>query len=145
MVRQCGFTLIELIITIAILALLLAVGVPFTQRWGQSARVQQVESTLKQGFAHAKAIALRNPNGVKDGTATAAVLTLTGDSFFVCEGAPSSCGASNAVWQASKSANTSITIGANTAWSLGLTAQGLAASSNYTVSDGNESATGNLH
>ncbi|AOY00669.1 prepilin-type N-terminal cleavage/methylation domain-containing protein [Jeongeupia sp. USM3] len=138
MVDGRGFTLIELMITIAILALLLAVGVPFTQRWGQSARVQQVESTLKQGFAHAKAVALRNPTGATTGSA--AVLRLEGDDLVVCEGAVT-CTTANAVWRGSKPTSTTISLnGLATTGGLGFSNQGMATASSYTVSDGDETS-----
>ncbi|BCL76545.1 hypothetical protein JHS3_22810 [Jeongeupia sp. HS-3] len=136
MVIHRGFTLIELMITIAILALLLAVGVPFTQRWGQSARVQQVDSTLKQGFAHAKAVALRNPSGATTGNA--AVLRLVDNELLVCEGAVT-CTTTNAVWRGSKPTSTTISL-TGLATGLGFSNQGMATVSSYSVSDGDETS-----
>lgn len=75
-----GFTLIELMITITLFALLLVVGVPLTQSWTNSAYQRDAAGLLKQGLSRTKSIALRNQGKVQD-TAPAAVLCLSGQSL----------------------------------------------------------------
>ena len=56
-----GFTLIELLVTLAILAVLALAAVPLTVDWVHSARTLEARGLLLQGYAAAKAVALRNP------------------------------------------------------------------------------------
>ena len=56
-----GFTLIELMITIAIMALLLLAALPFTRDWVDSNRQMQARHLLWEGMAQTRAYALRNP------------------------------------------------------------------------------------
>ncbi len=71
--RTKGFTLIELMITIAIFGILLAIGAPFTKAWSDSAKQREAAGVLKQGISRAKATALRNPEGARDDVAAAAL------------------------------------------------------------------------
>lgn len=73
MMRAKGFTLIELMITIAIFGILLAIGAPFTKAWSDSAKQREAAGVLKQGISRAKATALRNPEGARDDVAAAAL------------------------------------------------------------------------
>ena len=63
-----GFTLIELMVTLAILALLLLVAAPLAGDWASGTRTHQGRATLVQAYAQAKALALRNPCGIDDGS-----------------------------------------------------------------------------
>ncbi len=75
MVNMRGFTLIELMVTLAILAMLLLMAAPLAADWVHGARTLQARGTLVQGFENAKALALRNPCGAPNETqAYAAVL-----------------------------------------------------------------------
>lgn len=56
-----GLTLIELMVTLAVLAFLLLLGVTLGSDWVHSAHTQQARSDLEQGWGLAKALALRNP------------------------------------------------------------------------------------
>ncbi len=78
--RSRGFTLIELMITIALFGLLLFVGVPLTQSWTNSSYQRDAAGLLKQGISRAKATALRNQGAVQD-TAPAAVLCHSGQNL----------------------------------------------------------------
>ncbi|MCD9030605.1 type II secretion system GspH family protein [Luteimonas sp. Y-2-2-4F] len=62
--RARGFTLIELVVTIAIMAMLLLVGMPFTRDWVEGARQLQARSQLQEAVSQARAMALRNPSGL---------------------------------------------------------------------------------
>ena len=61
--RPCGFSLIELMITVALVAVLAVAAMPFAQSWMDGNRQLQVRSQLLMGVAQARALALRNPNG----------------------------------------------------------------------------------
>lgn len=56
-----GFTLIELLVTIAIMVSLLLASVPLISDWMYSAQTRDAQAKLVQGFATAKALALRDP------------------------------------------------------------------------------------
>lgn len=61
--RPGGFSLIELMVTLAVVAVLAAAALPFAQSWRDSNRQLQMRSQLMSGIAQARALALRNPNG----------------------------------------------------------------------------------
>ena len=71
-----GFTLIELIVTLAILAMLLLMAAPLAADWVHGARTLQARGTLVQGFENAKALALRNPCADPNATGTPAAAAL---------------------------------------------------------------------
>lgn len=73
-----GFTLIELMIGVAIMAMLLLLAMPFTRDWIDSNRQLQARSVLWEAIAHARAIALRNPSGVADSAMLASSLQRNG-------------------------------------------------------------------
>ena len=79
-----GFTLIELLVTLAILAMLLLMAAPLATDWVHGAQTLQARGTLVQGFAQAKALALRNPCEAPNATGThAASLQATTDDATV--------------------------------------------------------------
>lgn len=59
-----GFTLIELAITLVLVALLLLMAVPFARGWIDNNRQLQIRSLLWEGISQARALALRNPNAL---------------------------------------------------------------------------------
>lgn len=61
-----GFTLVELMVVLTILALLLLMAAPLATDWVSSARTHQSRATLVQFHAQAKALALRNPCAVAE-------------------------------------------------------------------------------
>ena len=71
-----GFTLIELMVTLAILAMLLLMAAPLAADWVHGARTLQARGTLVQGFENAKALALRNPRADPNATGTPAAAAL---------------------------------------------------------------------
>lgn len=60
MKRQLGFTLVELMIVIAVLAFLILATVPLTGAWVQSADVTEVHGDFTEAVGRAKAAAMRN-------------------------------------------------------------------------------------
>lgn len=72
--RPGGFTLIELMIVITLMAMLLLMAMPFLHAWIASNRQMQVRSQLWEGIAQVRALALRNP-GAFDASEAAAVLS----------------------------------------------------------------------
>lgn len=69
-----GFTLLELMITIVIMALLLLAAMPFTGAWVDGTRQMRARSNLIEAVGHARALAMRNPEAVASGEPVAAVL-----------------------------------------------------------------------
>lgn len=71
--KQGGFTLIELMITIAVLAILLFVGSSLTRAWVDRSHVDSAISAVKNATFQARAAALRNTNNQPSTLAAASV------------------------------------------------------------------------
>lgn len=56
-----GFTLVELMVGLAVMAMLLLAALPLGRYWVNSNRQMQMHSTLLEGVSQARALALRNP------------------------------------------------------------------------------------
>lgn len=108
--RTSGFTLIELMVTIAIFGILLFIGVPLTKAWTDSANQRNAAGLLKHGISRAKATALRNPGAALD-NAPAAVLCRSGQTlnlFSIANAQSINCAStSNILWTAQLPASTS--------------------------------------
>lgn len=145
-----GFSLIELVVTLAILAILLLMAVPFTTSWVQSARVNDAKSKLLQSYELARALAQRNPNDTR-APAVAAGIKVDGETLLVCLGNPASTAtcvkdASAVKWWSALPAGTTVVVGTAGNTTLGLDNTGLPLSaSNFTVTNGNVNETGSLH
>ena len=70
---QRGFTLIELMIVLLIMAMIVLVAAPFTRAWSSSARLTEGKGIMMQAVGRAIALSQRNPMGV-DNNFTAAAL-----------------------------------------------------------------------
>lgn len=139
-----GFTLIELLVTISIMVTLLLAAVPLITDWVYSAQTRDSQAKLQQGFATAKALALRNPGQVSlPGTAAGLRLMTSGatTTVLVCSGAPASSdcvpdGAS-VYWKTDYPASVSTTLTSATPMMLGLDNRGTPLSATgYTLSRG---------
>ncbi|MGE6333490.1 pilus assembly FimT family protein [Stenotrophomonas sp. NPDC077659] len=84
--RQQGVTLIELMITLSIVAFLLMAAAPFGAHWVQSNRQMQARSLLWEGVSQARAIALRNPQARAMGTPAATLQMRAGQLEVVVPG-----------------------------------------------------------
>lgn len=159
-----GFTLVELVVALAIAALLLGAAAPFLSDWSHSAQTGDARAKLASAYAAAKSLALRNPTGaaLTDGSGNALpaaglrlVVSGGGSTLFVCQGDPTSgncaAGGSAVSWQADYPSAVSTALGGVTASSasaltLALDNRGVPASSTtYSLSRGssanNESGT----
>jgi len=73
--RPRGYSLIELMIVITIMAVLLAAGIPFTRYWVDGQKQMQARNTLWEAVSQTRALAMRNP-GHMAADETAATLQL---------------------------------------------------------------------
>ncbi|MCY1267955.1 hypothetical protein D9M68_216870 [compost metagenome] len=98
-----GFSLIELMIVVALIGILAMIAGPFTMAWSDSAQARDAEGLLNQGIGRAKATALRNRYAMIDAQ-PAALLCLSPDKLLslheaAAAGSPASC-ASPPLWSA---------------------------------------------
>ena len=151
--RRCtGFTLIEMVVTIAIVAILAVLAVPLTGTWSADARLSTNGSLIRRGGDMAQAVALRNPLGIADQTQPAAILKMSGQNIMVCSQAPCDSSHSvNIVWSAALPANVngSLTQGGTQVSSISFNNRGLplgaSAQVGYTISTGSVSDSQSLY
>lgn len=62
--RQRGFTLVELVITIAVMALILFVAIPSIGTWLDNTRIRNVADSLQNGLQLARGEAVRRNQNV---------------------------------------------------------------------------------
>lgn len=72
-----GFTLIELLVVVSLLAMVLLAAAPLATSWASGAQKRESRSKLEQAYGMAKALATRNPCGIRDSSATAAQLKVS--------------------------------------------------------------------
>lgn len=89
-----GFTLIELMVVLVIVAALAAAALPFTHAWVEGVRQSNARSQVSQAVGVAQGLAMRNPNGVLQGQAVSR-LTISQGQVRV-----RALGATETVWQA---------------------------------------------
>ena len=145
-----GFTLIELMVTLTILALLMVAAVPLATVWIDGARVQDAQSRLLQGYGVGKAIALRNPSKAQIPAAAAGIKLTSDGTLLACAGDPdaSSCvpGDATVKWQAALPSGVTIVLGGNaTMRTLGIDNTSLPLGiATFQIRKGNENAGGTL-
>lgn len=86
--RNSGFTLIEVLIVIAIFAMIILVGAPLTGAWVTDANRLETEGQLTQAMGRAKAAALRNYMAATGDTPVTAICLADDHILTVLEGAP---------------------------------------------------------
>ena len=143
-----GVTLIELMIVVAIIALIALFGVPLGGRWIASSQIAETKALLFQGYSTARALALRNPLGVTGVEAAAGMKLSNTGMLLVCKGEPNEAACSTndesgiVVWQTDLIRGTGVTV---TAATVSLDKRGIASgSATYSVSKGQELEYGTL-
>ncbi|MBB5193540.1 prepilin-type N-terminal cleavage/methylation domain-containing protein [Silvimonas terrae] len=79
-----GFTLIEMIIAIAVMMVLLFMGVPLTMQWIGSSNLQSAKTLFNKGMAMTRSRALRNVAGAQQNE-PAAFLLLSGGNVLCAQ------------------------------------------------------------
>jgi len=91
-----GFTLIEMMVTLAVFALLLAIGLPGMTTWLQNTQIRTATETMQAGLQFARAEALRRNKAVRfqlvDSLAGGCALSEKGTSWVVNLGDPDATG-----------------------------------------------------
>jgi prepilin-type N-terminal cleavage/methylation domain-containing protein len=153
--KNKGVTLIELMVGIAIIAILLAAGTPLAIGWINSSKMQQTVSVIKQGMTIAKSKSLQNPSAAK-GNELSSVLIAKDAELCVYDKKPASmaCNLTGVVWKAT-TPGTFLLNGANpqcialnnagmaVSDTIGTTVCGTALT--YSASKGNENDQGDLY
>lgn len=123
--RQAGFSLVELMVTVAIMLLLALSTTPFTRAWADKAAVQQTQGQMRQALAQLRSQALRNGSAASSGPA-AVLISLQGR-LCVFSGAPATLSCDAAGWSAAPQAT--ITVNDAASQCLALDSAGLPLSS----------------
>jgi len=108
--KRRGFTLVELMITIAVLMLVTVFVAPMTGGWSASARRLTVQGSLIEAFGHARGAAIRNA-AAESGNTPVATVCLNNSVLTVIKGSASGCGttAAEKIWQSKVSSGVQIT------------------------------------
>lgn len=98
--RQEGFTIVELMVGIVLLAILLAMGGPSFATWLQNSQIRNMSEAIKDGLQLARAEAVRRNAQVRfelvDSLSSACALTTAGPHWIVSmDGAAGACDSTN--------------------------------------------------
>lgn len=149
---QSGFSMVEMMVTIAIMMLLAMAVAPFSVAWGNQAAVRQTQSLLNQAMGQMKATALRNPTAAS-ATAAAVLVSIPGR-LCVREGLPGSLDCSAFNWSAQPAA--AITLNGAGSQCIAMDSAGIALAAtvggvacgtalSFSISKGSESSDGTLN
>ncbi len=115
---QRGFTLVEMMVSSSIASIALMSSAPFLSDWTYSRQTKDANSKVLSAYRLAKALALRNPEGVGVTAAAAGVKLVTGSQLrvlYVCKGDPATAacgnGGANVLWSADFPAVVTMTLG----------------------------------
>jgi prepilin-type N-terminal cleavage/methylation domain-containing protein len=138
-----GFTLVELMVVIALFAILVLGTASLGRAWVANAHATNAENLLLQSYKQARATALINNNAVS-GTAAAATLSITSTTISVTDGG------GNTVYSVSPPADTTVTLTCGSSLALSNsavpTASACQASLAYTISvTGGSNVSGTLY
>ena len=90
-----GFTLIEVVISLAIMMVALLGAAPFAQGWMDQSRLNTNTGLVRQAIAKARGLAQRNPLAVTSSSASATLCEVTTSAtttLYLHPGSPSACG-----------------------------------------------------
>ena len=145
MVKQHGVSLIELLITIALLGLLAAKAVPLGRAWMANTNITSAEKALIQALGKARNEALQNPEGVigADKPASAIEVDNTDKVIIVKNGKTETT-----IWEAKIPAPVTISLsptGCTTTLEFNNNGQNISTCTDYTISaNGGTNATAKL-
>ncbi|MFG6447557.1 Tfp pilus assembly protein FimT/FimU [Roseateles sp. BYS180W] len=94
-----GASLVELMVTVAVMGMLVMAVLPLTTRWADQQMVTQSQQMLVTALAQLRATALRNTDG-KSLSDPAAVLVVSDAKVCVHRGTPLALNCQGAVWSA---------------------------------------------
>lgn len=146
MVKQQGVSLIELLITIALLGILLTKVVPLGQVWMANTNISNAEKSLIKALGKARNEALQNPMGVIGANTVAATLKINNTSKEItvenAEATPV------VIWKAKIPASVTISLspmGCTTPLQFNNNSQNLSTCTDYTITaNGGTNATAKL-
>jgi type II secretory pathway pseudopilin PulG len=149
---QAGISIIELMVTVAIMMLLAMAVVPFSVAWGNQAAVRQTQSLLTQAMSQLKATALRNPTAAS-ATAAAVLVSIPGK-LCVDGGQPAALDCASFNWIAQPPVAIKLNGAASQCIALDSGGMALAATvggvvcgtaTSFSISKGSETSDGTLH
>lgn len=110
--RPNGYTLIEILITIALISILAFAAIPITGQWIKGAKVEETGAQLIEALGRAKASGLRNTAGkTSTGVVAKVCIDTTNDTLKVMESTSSTeagCSAGTQLWQATLDSNITV-------------------------------------
>lgn len=150
--RLSGLSLVEMMVTVAVASILALYGGSFTANWLAKQKVQAAVETLQQGYARARALALRN--GTTDTANSASYLVLVSNRVCVQSSTVTAIDCDSSVWEADLTVDSAVIANNRTSCiafsSAGLPQDGslggvdCAKATSYTLTKGTNDASGYL-